>query len=669
MTYMKERIQEELKKKTLPDLKIIFSDEAMDKAPELLNELLEEEKEAFEKLLELSKNEITFESFEDEGVLDYYWSLLNHFQNVKNIDTIRKIIEDFRPKLQDFSNYVAYHKGYYDMLVYCRQNCELNKDQIRAMDLRIKAFQDRGIDLENEKQEQLKELNKILSEISNTFSNNIVDDESRFEYVIEDFEIIKDIPKDVLELAQSQAQEKNISWYLFTADPTAYVAIMKYCSDPQVREEFEKARNSFATSWKYDNRPIVLDILKYKQQKAQLLGFQNYAELSLYHKMADSPQQVCELIEWISHKAKTKALQELEELKKAYHLDRIESYDIAYYSRKLKEEKYQLDEKKLKEYFRYEDVLQYLHNFVKDFYGVELREVNMESYDPDVKLYEVYKQGELISYYLLDAFYRKEKRWWAWADNLREKNALYGKIPLVVNVCNFQKSQTTLLLLRDVETLFHEFGHALHEMLSQSTLAELSWFNVEWDFVELPSQLLENWVTHRKSLSRLAKHYQTGEVLSEEILDTLDNLQTFMSGAFVARQNEFALLDMHLYSWEVPNSVEELDWLTLGLVNKYGYLERQDDYKMYASFGHIFGGGYAAGYYSYMWAEILEADVFDEIESQGMFDPAVGKKFVDTLLWQGTRKSADVLFYDFMGRNVDNTAFMKRKWLLEIEKT
>ncbi len=663
---MKDTIIQELKKSEFPDLAFLFSNHALEIAPEILKELLEIDKKEFEELLAKPNEEITFDSFEDEGLLDYYWSLLNHYQNVNNNDQMRKIIEDFRPELQDFWNYVTYNKNYYEKTKYCFENCDLNADQKRALEIRLKGFKDSGIDLPEEEKNKLKELNKIWAKLSNDFSNNIVDDEATFEYIIEDFEVIKDLPEDILNNAKKAAADKNKSGYLFDADPSSYVAILKYCSDANIRKDFEKIQNSFASKGKFDNREIILNILKNKKQKAEILWYKNYAEMSLNSKMADSPKQVFELIQGISKTAKTKAIEERDELKKYFNLTELHSYDMGFYSRKYKEEKYNLDEKELKKYFKYENVLEYLHNFVKEFLGIEMREISASVYSKSVKTYEVYRNDEKIAYYLLDAFYSKEKRGWAWADNLREKSNFWGieKLPVVINCCNFLQTQETLLSIRDVETLFHEFGHAIHEMISQSPLSELSGFNVEWDFVELPSQLLENWVGNNKSLIKLAKHYQTGETLPESVMKTLDDLDTYMSANGVLGQNTYALLDMHLYSEEIPENIQELDKKTLDIVNNYWITQRWEDYKMYCSFSHIFGWGYSAGYYSYMWAEILEADVFNAIEQQGMFDPKVGQKLVDTLIGQWTRKPAWELFHDFMGREVSNQAFMKRKGLV-----
>lgn len=663
---MIDKIINELQKNNFPNLEFLFSAEALKSATEVLKFLLKEEKKEFEEFLLKDDKTLRFESFDDEWLLDYYWSLLNHYQNVNNSDEMRKIIDWFRPELQDFWNYVAYNENLYKKTVYCYENTELNSDQKRSLELRIKGFKDRGINLEETQKDQLKSLNKVGAELSNTFSNNIVDDEAGFEYVIEDFEVIKDLPEDVLENAKNNAKEKGKTGYLFDADPTGYVAILKFCSDRNIRKDFEKSHNSFASKWKFDNREIILNILRNKQEKSKILGYKNYAEMSLNSKMAESPKQIFELIQWISKKAKIKAESEQEELKEYFQLDEIKSYDVWYYSRKYKEEKYNLDEKELKKYFEYENVLNYLHNFVNKFLGLELKEVKVPVYHDSIKVYEVHRNGEQIAYYFLDAFYRKEKRGWAWADNLREKSN-FGwkkKLPVVINCCNFLQSETTLLTMRDVETLFHEFGHAIHEMVSQSELSELSWFNVEWDFVELPSQLLENWVSDRESLSQLAKHYQTWDSIPDDILDRLDDLKTYMTWAAVLGQNTFALLDMHLYSEEIPESIEKLDEKTLEIVNSYALNKRDSDYKMYCAFWHIFGGGYSAGYYSYMWAEILEADVFDKIKKDGMFDLEVWNKLIDTLIGQWTRKKAWDLFDDFMWRNVSNEAFMERKGLV-----
>lgn len=661
---IKEKVIKELDKKEFPDLKLLFSEDVLDISLEILKDFLEEERKMFSDFLLKDNSEINFDSFEEDTNLDYFWSLLNHLDNVDSSEKTRNIIEEFRPLLQDFSNEVAYSKEYFEKLVYVFENTNLNNEEKRILEKRIKAFKDRWIDLEKEKQDRLKFLNKELSNLSDKFSNNIVDEEKDYEYLITDFEIIKNLPSDVLEIAKKAWEEKG--GYLFDSDPSSYTAIMKYCSDPETREEFEKSRNARCSNWKYDNREIVLSLLNLKDEKAKLLWYKNYAELSLKDKMADSPEQVFSLINDISQKAKTKSEKDLDEIKQYFSLNYINSYDVAYYSTILKEEKYSLDEKEIKKYFEFENTLSYLFSFIEEFYWLEIKELKNESYNENVRIYEIYKNGELLSYYFLDPYFRKGKRPWAWADNLREKTRLWvKKVPVVVNVCNFQKSLNgkTTIYMRDAETLFHEFGHAIHEMLSESKYSELSGFWVEWDFVELPSQLLENWVSSKESLKKIAKHVDSWEFISDELIEKMEKLKYFMTGLFLSRQTEFSILDMTIYSQKLPSNIEELDKTMLDIVNQNSYFKRDNDYKMYCSFNHIFWWGYAAGYYSYMWAEMLEADVFSRIKEMWMFSRETWEKLFSTIIWQWTRKKASELFYDFMWRELDNKAFIERYWI------
>ncbi len=666
---IKNKIITELENSWFPDLEFLFSEEVLNISLECLEEFLEEEKLKFKNLLLTPKSEITFDTFQEIDNLSYFWSLLNHLNNVNKTPKIKKIIEDFEEKYIEFGNEIWYNKKYYEMYVYCLENSVLDNEQKRIIEETVKNFKLRGISLDEKKQNKIKKINKSLAKLSNNFSNNIVDDEAKYEYIIEKDEYIKDLPKTTLKITKDLANKKGIKWYIFTSDPTAYTDLMKYCTSSKIRKEVYRDFTNFASSGKFDNRPLILEILKLKQEKAKILGYNNFAEYNMETKMAKSPEQIFELIEWISKKAKNKALNELKELKDYFNLKELKPSDISFYTTKLKQEKYELDDKELKKYFEFDSVIAYLHDLVNKLYGIELKKFNpgVESIQGlNFQAYEVYKDNKLISYYFLDAFYREEKRPWAWADNLRSKEEIgwIKKIPVVLNVCNFQKSNwVNLLSLRDVETIFHEFGHALHEMLSVSKYSELSGFWVEWDFVELPSQIHENWAKERESLEKFAKHYKTGENIPKEMLDKLDNLKTFMSWNFVLRQNEFAILDMYLYSSKVPDTVEELDKKVLDKVNKLSLFKRWEDYKMYASFGHIFWGGYAAWYYSYMWAEIIESDVFSEIKKRGMFSRKTGDKFLNTILWQWCKKSWEELFFDFMDREVDNKAFMERKGL------
>ncbi len=385
---------------------------------------------------------------------------------------------------------------------------------------------------------------------------------------------------------------------------------MKYCSDADIRKYFYEARIQFASSGKYDNREIILKILKLREEKAHILGYKNYAELSLVFKMAETPEQVKTLFGEISQKARPKAEAELQEIKSYFQLKNLDAWDSSFYSRKLREEKYALDEKELKKYFVFENVRDALFETVKRLYNLELKKIEVPLYTTEVELYEVYKDGNFVSYFYTDYFYTPLKRQGAWADIQRE--VFENRRKIVVNVCNFQKNTDgyTLLTLDEVETMYHEFGHAIHEMLSFSPYSELSGFHVEWDFVELPSQLLENWCRHPEGMKLFARHCETDEMIPDEMLLKLQKLDTFGNGNMVLKQNEFAMLDMRLHSEEVPQSLEQLQKISDEIYRENSLFPLSHLYKHYASFSHIFDGGYAAGYYSYMWAEIIEKEVW-----------------------------------------------------------
>ncbi len=672
-TELKNKIISELNRNDFPNLEFLFSKEVLNNALYLLRELLVIEKEKFEKTLKTPNEELNFiEIFynpEDNDNLWYLWSLLNHLSWVNDDEQIRDIIDSFEQEYQEFADYVGFNKVYYDKIVYIFENEKLDDEETRIVSETIKWFKLKWIDLSEEKAYKIKEINLQLADITNKFNKNCLDSQAEYEFIITDFEIIKEIPADVLKLAENLAKEKNIDWWLFTADPTFYSNLMSYCSNEKIREKLLKDRTSFASSWKFDNRWIILEILKLKLEKAKILGYKNYAQYSLQSKMASSPEEVINLIEWISKKAKAKAKKEVENIKNYFKLEELEAWDLWYYETKLVKEKYEIDEKEIKKYFKYENVLAYLFDFVSKFYSLELKEIKTPVYNEDVKVFEVWRKWKFLSYYMIDLFYRKEKRAWAWADNLRSRDysGTNEREPLIINCCNFQKQTETdtLLSIRDVETIFHEFGHALHEMLSESKYSSLSGFSVEWDFVELPSQIHENWVWDRESLKLLSKHHETKESLSDEILDKFKTLKNLSSWYSTIRQNEFALLDMMLYTLEkIPNTVENLDKIVLDFVNKIGLFERWDYYKSYATFSHIFWGWYAAWYYSYMRAEILEAQAWGHIKEHWVFNPEIGEKFISTILGQGSRKDARELFKDFVWKEVDSSAFMKRKWLV-----
>ena len=673
---LKQKIISELEREGLPNLKFLFSEEVLNIAEELLLEFLEEEKKDFSEKLKLDNSKINFDLFEEESKMSYFWSLLNHLSNVKSSDKVREIIENIEPKLTEFWNEISYSKRFFEMFEYCLENCSLNEEETKIIKDTVKNYKIRWINLNKEKQEELKKISLELSELTTKFSNNVLDSEKEFEYFLETDEFLKELPESDLENAKILYKEKsphlaspkgrgikgkqNI-WYAFDSSASSYIAIVKYCSNSEIRKHFVDAHSSFASSWKFDNRENVLKIIDLKDRKAKILWYKNYAELSLEFKMAESPKQVIELLSDLSQKAKPKALEEIEEIKEYFNLREINSWDMSYYSRILKEKKYSFDDKKLKEYFEFNNTQKALFETVEKLYWIKMEKIDEEDkkYDENIEIYKVYKWKKFISYFIGDYFYNPDKRSGAWADELRDR--FWEKKSIVINNMSIIKNKNwkTLLRLWEVTTLFHEFGHAIHSMLSKSNYSDLSGFWVEWDFVELPSQLLEKWASDELTIKNIAKHNETWEELSDELFEALKKLKYFGSWNFVLWQNTYWVVDMMFYSWEKFSSIEELDKKFLNKVNELSIFEKEDSYKMYCSFSHIFAGGYSAWYYSYRWADIIVEEIWAEFKKNWIFDEKTAQKFEEKILWAGSIKKASEMFEDFMGRWVEIDAFLK----------
>ena len=667
---MKSQILNALSQSWIPDFSLFLSPEAEKEVLELLFDLLEQEKNNFhallaklndntarEALLNLPNDQL-FEILElnvNENQLSTLWNLVNHLYSVGLAPNFREIIEQFQEVYLAFSDEISYSQDYYLINRDAAQKEGRTSEEIRIFTLRLEDFEHRGINQPEAIQSQIKTINQRIAKLSDQIQNNVVDNQQNFSYKTDNLEAFSHMPALSLEKIKNTSKE---SWKLtIDADPNVLIDILRYCDDSQIRQDIYWIREERASKAPYNNKPLILELLKLEEEKAKLLWYWNFADYQLKLRMAGSPESAKNMIHQIFEKAFPKAQEEIETLKNHYQLDKLEPRDLAYYTRKYKEEVFELQEEKLKEYFEFDHVLSWLHSFVGKFFGIEIKKTWETK---DNLYYEVFKDWNLISYFFLDAFYRPGKRPGAWADILRAKNA--NQLPIILNVCNFQKAQSwpTLLKLSDVETLFHEFGHALHAMLAESKYAELNGFNVEWDFVELPSQLLERWASEAESLQQLSKHYQTWAPLPNKILENIKKLSTFMMGNWVIRQNELAILDLTLYSESTPENIETLDQKILEIVNQYSLFKRDEKYQMYCSFLHIFGGGYAAGYYSYMRAEALEADVFSKIKKKGLFNPEIWHLYRDHILAQGTKKPAIELFEDFMGRELDPQALIEK---------
>ncbi len=668
---MNELIIEKISEKGMIDYAFFNDEKVMKEIPAVLDELLKKAKDAFKKLLEMEESVLSFDSFmmpfftSDETLSNLY-KAIDSYNSTNTNDLTRQIITDFQPKLVEYQNMVSLSKNLYKKLKHI-EGQHLTSSQKRSLHLVIQSLEVSGVHLEPEKQTRLEAINQRLSGLSETFNNQTIDSKAQFFYEINDELDVAGIPEADKEMAKQEAKIRESSAnYVFTLSPPSYLAIMRYCPNEQIREVFYRASSEVATESERDNRPVVMELLQLREEKAKLLGFNNFCEYVLQERMAPNPEAVLNILNKVSEKVLPQAKKDIETLCEFSGKEVINNWDLTYYFEKLKKEKYNVDDKLLKPYFSWEYVLEGLFKMAHDLFGLKMKEVDVPPYAEGSTAYEVYHNNKHVAYYFIDPFTRSEKRGGAWANDLRSGYADTngkGVLPIVINECNFPKpsaNSPSLLSHRDVETIFHEFGHAIHLMLSSAQLPNLNGFGTEWDFVEAPSQILENWCWEYEVLETFSKHHETGEVISKELIEKLKKTKNLMSALFLVRQNEFGFLDFLLHLESAPKSVEELDKRCLEIVNKYGPLAKPDDYRMYASFGHIFAGGYSAGYYSYVWAETMEADMFEKAKEMGILSKAFGDAYVQKILAPGTQKPAMELFLDFTGRQPSIEALFKK---------
>ncbi len=535
--------------------------------------------------------------------------------------------------------------------------------QNKVLENEIRDFKLSGCDLNNEKKDRLKELNLKLSELSHKFSQNLLNATNAFEMIIDNFEDVKEIPVSDLELAKFEEEGKTK--YKFTLQMPSYIAYITYGTNREKREEIYKAYSTRSP----ENGKIIEEILTLKEEMVKILGFNNYAQYSLETKMANNEEEIVSFLEELASKGKTRALEELEEIK-AYArkdgIDDIKSYDLAYYSEKLKKEKYDLDEEFYRPYFEQTSVLNGFFNFLNEVFNIKFTKVDAPSWDKKAYVYDISEDGKTIARIYIDLEARKEKRGGAWMNNWHshyEKVSGETQLPTAYIVCNFPPSSNetpSLLRHSDVVTLFHEMGHALHHLLSNVPEALVSGISgVTWDTVEFPSQFLEYFSYDKEVLKLFAKHYETGEVLSDEAIDRIIKAKNFQSSLSMLRQIEFALFDFKLYQKMLKDENQIQDLLD-DIRKEYAAIIPPSYNKFQNGFSHIFAGGYSAGYYSYKWAEVLSADAFYMfIDSGKVLNKELAVKYKDTILKQGGSKDMDELFFELTSRKPSVDSLLK----------
>lgn len=617
---------------------------------------------------------------ENNDALSKFWSPVSHLNSVKNSPELREAYESCLPLLSDFSTYVGQHEGLYRAYLKLSQSEEystLSTAQQKVIQNALRDFKLSGIGLSDEKKQRYGEIQSRLSDLASSFSNNTLDATQAWFKHIEDESLLAGLPEDAKLAAAEAAAQKQLSGWVFTLEFPSYIAVMTYADNRDLRAELyqaycTRASDQGPTAGQFDNTAIIEETLALKHELAQLLDFNNAAEESLATKMAESPAQVLEFLADLARRAKPQASQDLAELKafvKAeFAVDELSSWDVTYYSEKLKQAKYSISDEALRPYFPETKVVPGLFSVLNKLFGVSVQKrEGVDVWHPDVSFYDIFDaKGELRGSFYLDLYARTKKRGGAWMDDCQGRRwKTDGSLqhPVAYLTCNFNKpvgGKPALFTHDEVVTLFHEFGHGLHHMLTQVDASAVAGINgVAWDAVELPSQFLENWCWQPEALALISGHYQTGEALPQDMLDKMLAAKNFQSALFLVRQLEFALFDFRLHAEYDPALGGRVQQILDEVRQQVSVIIPPRFNRFQHSFGHIFSGGYAAGYYSYLWAEVLSADAFSRFEEEGIFNAVTGQDFLHCILEKGGSAEPMELFKAFRGREPSNAALLR----------
>ncbi len=618
---------------------------------------------------------------EAEDKLNRMWSPISHLNSVMNNDELRKAHDACLPALAEYSTFVGQNKDLYEAYKKLQESEDFNNLDVakkQEIDNTMRDFRLSGISLNTEDQKRYGELVARLSELSSKFSNNIMDSNLNWFKHITDKNELKGLPESAIALSEQNAKERNLEGYVLTLDFPSYYPIMQYADSSSLRKECYEAYVTRASelgpnAGKWDNRPLIDEILQLRHELSKLLGFANYAELSLATKMADSTDEVMSFLSNLAKRAHTQGKNELQELKdfakKEYGLVEFNAWDNAYYSEKLKLKKFNTSSEKLRIYFPFSRVLSGLFETVHRIFGLNVKEHQdpVDLYHKDVKFFDVFdSDGKLRGSFYLDPFARARKRGGAWMDEclpLRKFRNNSIQRPVAYIVCNFNPpigDNEALLTHDEVVTIFHEFGHGLNLILTTIEADGVSGINgVAWDAVELPSQFLENWCWQADALKYISGHVETGESLPDEELTRLIDAKNFQSAMFLLRQLEFGLMDFRLHLEYDDNKGSQLREIISSVRSAVSVISTPSFNRFEDSFSHVFSGGYAAGYYSYLWAELLSSDAFSRFEEEGIFNSKVGADFMHCILEKGGAIPAMQQFIAFRGREPKIDALLR----------
>ncbi len=621
----------------------------------------------------------TIEALDFSGEqLDRISSIFFNLNSAETNDAIQKIAQEVSPLLSEFSNDITLNEDLFKRVksVYDnKDNLDLSTEQQTLLDKKYKGFARNGANLNDVDKQKLRSLDKKLSKLSLQFGENLLAETNAYELHITNEKELKGLPDGAKEAAHLLAKQKEKDGWLITLDYPSYIPFMTYVEDRDLRKKVAMAFGARAfQNNKNDNQSIVLDIVQLRHERANLLGYKTHAHFVLEERMAETPEKVASFSNELLAKAKPAAQREfkqLTEFAKKDGIKKLQKWDGAYYSEKLKKELFDLDQEALKPYFKLENVIDGVFTIASKLFDLRFKEVkNIDTYHKEVLTYEVTNaNGDFIAVFYADFFPRKGKRNGAWMTSYKsqwQKNGENSR-PHVSIVCNFTKPTETkpsLLTFNEVTTLFHEFGHALHGMLANTTYPSLSGTSVYWDFVELPSQLLENWCYEKEALDLFAKHYETDEAIPMDLVAKIKESASFLEGIQTLRQLSFGLLDMSWHAGESPETIKSVkDFETSAFAETQLYPDVIENC-MSTAFAHIFQGGYSSGYYSYKWAEVLDADAFEHFKETGIFNKDTAAAFVNNVLSQGGTEKPMVLYKRFRGKEPNADALLKRAGLV-----
>lgn len=620
----------------------------------------------------------TIERLETLGeALDLASSTFFNLLGTENNERMEQLAQEIGPKVAAFSNDLLLNdKLFARVEAVVKAKPQLNGEQKRLLEETYKNFTQNGAGLPAEKKNRLREIDQELARRTPEFSNNLLKATNAFALYLTDPKELSGLPKTAVEAAAAAATAKGKDGqWLFTLQAPSLIPFLKFADRRDLREKMWRAFQSRAFKGEFDNSPVALRIAKLRHERAQLLGFKTHAQFVLSRRMAETPERVHSFLKKILDVCLPAARKELEEVKAFAKTlgfaGELMPWDLSYYSEKLKEHKFQFKEEELRPYFQLDNVVKGVFEHARRLYGLRFKPSSeYPTFNPEVKVFEVEKEssGDFIGLLYMDFFPRESKNGGAWMTQFLGQGLFAGEVqrPHVLIECNFTKptpSTPALLDLTEVRTLFHEFGHALHGLLSQCHYRSLSGTNVYWDFVELPSQIMENWVRELESLNLYARHYQTGESIPKELVAKVQESGRFQAGMMNLRQINFARLDMAWHDQD-PSAIHDIEAFEEKVTKESSLLPRIPGTLNSTSFGHIFAGGYSAGYYSYKWAEVLDADAFSLFKEKGIFSSEVAKKFEDNILARGGSENPMDLYRRFRGRDPDPDALLRRDGLI-----